>query len=228
MPKEEISTLIKSMKLLKEMVENITNTVQERFRSVDKTIASLLQRVDALETRLEAIPKTADLDTSIITNLANQLAQLQKRFDVLNGKVLELAKRELEQKQFRETPPATKVISKPETPPAPRTPPTAAPAPPTAPPKPETPPAPSVSSSTSETTTKPYTPIEKEIEREVSPISKVAPPAPIPKPQEITKTAVQPGFPKTETGTTETKVLGEKIDSEKEELLKALKKLEEI
>ena len=210
MSKDQVKSLVNSVAVLKEMVENIVKVVQKRFEEFEQEITALKKELQEIRSGDKVESSTYDY-----SGLENKLNKLETRLEKLNEKfLLSIAAKTVEKRE-------TEVI--PKTPaPEPK------PTPQVTTPTPEAKPTPQV--------TAPATKPVPSSERDVSPIAKEAPSAPIPSPPKVAQpTTPQPFSPsridtvaksleKQETPNT----AEEPASGDKAELLKALKKLEEL
>ncbi len=200
MSKDQLKSLVNSVAVLKEMVENIIKVVEKRFSEIDAEIANLNAKINSIETASNNASRSVVSTLPETDELKNRLQILEKRVETLNQNILLSVAAKSSSK-----------TSAPPTAPAPSS--SAPPAPPTAP------------------ATRPVS----KMERDVSPISKEVPSSPIPTPPHVSESSTMPskrlekiannmpGIAPSKPEDKESEVSGDKA-----ELLKALKKLEEI
>ena len=273
MTKDELKSLASSVTMLKNMVESIVTTVQDRFKDNDKIIVSLKEKIENFENKIDGTPIPSD--TSKITidqEVLKKIEQLELRLDKLNERILlvEAAKSVKTEipaakpvidisaiEDITKTEDKTEIVTPKEPTPSP------APAPAPAIPIPEvktptpsvidaerpvsevakeapTSPAPAPAPAIPIPEVKTPTPSVIDAERPVSEVAKEAPAAPIPKPPTVVDQVqvtddVETTVPKTEEiektvpeSEKSAELFEEAVNGDKSELLKALKKLEDI
>ncbi|MHA1873793.1 MAG: hypothetical protein ACTSVB_06735 [Candidatus Heimdallarchaeaceae archaeon] len=288
MSKDQVKSLVNSVAVLKEMVENIVKVVQKRFEEFEQEITALKKELQEIRSGDKVESSTYDY-----SGLENKLNKLETRLEKLNEKfLLSIAAKTVEKRETEVIPktpapepkptpqvttptpeakPTPQVTAPPPEPkPTPQVtapPPEPKPTPQVTAPTPEVKPTPQVTAPTPEVkptpqvtapppepkptpqvtaptpeakptpqVTAPATKPVPSSERDVSPIAKEAPSAPIPSPPKVAQpTTPQPFSPsridtvaksleKQETPNT----AEEPASGDKAELLKALKKLEEL
>ncbi len=278
MTKDELKSLASSVSMLKNMIESIVTTVQDRFKDNDKIILSLKEKIENFGNTIDE--PSISSDTGQITvnqELLKKIEQMELRLDKLNETILlveaaKSVKTEIPSakpvidisaiEDIAKTEDKTEIVTPKE--PAPRSAPPPAPAPAPAPapsipiPEVKTPtlsvidaerpvsdvakeaPAPAPAPSIPIPEVKTSTPSVIDAERPVSDVAKEAPASPIPKPPTVVDQVqvtddVELTVPKTEE-TEKTipesekpaELFEEAVNGDKSELLKALKKLEDI
>ncbi|MHA1686472.1 MAG: hypothetical protein ACTSYD_08720, partial [Candidatus Heimdallarchaeaceae archaeon] len=92
MSKEEIKSLTNSVKMLKNMIESMISAVQDRFKDYDKTIANLKHKIELLEKQKTKTDVSPSISQKFEQEIGLKIAQLEKRLDVINEKILMLEK----------------------------------------------------------------------------------------------------------------------------------------
>ncbi len=241
MTKDELKSLASSVSMLKNMIESIVTTVQDRFKDNDKIILSLKEKIENFGNTIDEPSISSDTgQITVSQELLKKIEQMELRLDKLNERILlveaaKSVKTEIPSakpvidisaiEDIAKTEDKTEIVTPKE--PAPRSAPPPAPAPAPAPsiPIPEV---------------KTPTPSVIDAERPVSDVAKEAPASPIPKPPTVVDQVqvtddVELTVPKTEE-TEKTipesekpaELFEEAVNGDKSELLKALKKLEII
>ena len=230
MTKDELKSLASSVTMLKNMVESIVTTVQDRFKDNDKIIVSLKEKIENFENKIDETSISGDTgQITVNQELLKKVEQLGVRLDKLNERILLVEAAKSVKTEIPAAKPVIDIsdiedITKAEDKTEIVTPKEPAPAPAPAPAIP----IPEVKTST---------PSVIDAERPVSDVAKKAPASPIPKPPTVVDQVqvtddVETTVPKTEetekTDPEPAELFEEAVNGDKSELLKALKKLEDI
>jgi len=89
MTKDELKSLASSVTMLKNMVESIVTTVQDRFKDNDKIIVSLKEKIENFENKIDETSISGDTgQITVNQELLKKVEQLGVRLDKLNERIL--------------------------------------------------------------------------------------------------------------------------------------------
>ncbi len=233
MTKDELKSLASSVSMLKNMIESIVTTVQDRFKDNDKIIISLKEKIENFENKIDESSISGDTgQITVSQELLKKIEQMELRLDKLNERILLVEAAKSVKTEIPSAKPVIDIsaiedIAKTEivTPKEPA-------------PKSAPPPAPAADIPIPEVKT--TTPSVIDAERPVSDVAKEAPASPIPKPPTVVDQVqvtddAETTLPKTEEiektvpeSEKSAELFEEAVNGDKSELLKALKKLEDI
>ncbi len=89
MTKDELKSLASSVSMLKNMIESIVTTVQDRFKDNDKIILSLKEKIENFGNTIDEPSISSDTgQITVSQELLKKIEQMELRLDKLNERIL--------------------------------------------------------------------------------------------------------------------------------------------